>query len=138
MEREMKKVLGVLALFGLLWLTAQSVPSVENGTITDSYATVAQETGCGHRHSDEKAEDIFRRSYKDKRMTATGTVEVNDNGTLGLKLLRKTLTYDVQVYLRNKSDGYNLRKGDQVTVSFVMRSTGGCFLPFSGDDGRIL
>jgi hypothetical protein len=134
----MKKVVGVLMLFGLLWLTAQSVPSKETGTITDSYATIAQEVGCGHRYSDEKAENIFRQYYQDKRITVTGTIEVNDNGTLGLKLLRKTLTYHVQVYLKNKSDGYNLRKGDQVTVSFVMRSTGGCFLPFGGDGGRII
>jgi hypothetical protein len=134
----MKKVLVVAAAFACLWFVASSLPSVETGTITDSYATIAQEVGCGHRPSDEKAEDIFRQYYKDRRITVTGTIETNDNGTLGIKLLPRTLTHDVHVELAHKSDGYNLRKGDQVTVSFIMRGQGGCFLSFTGNGGKVL
>ncbi len=38
----------------------------------------------------------------------------------------------------DKKAGYYLMKGEWITVRFVMKTTGGCFLPFSGDYATIV
>ena len=40
---------------------------------------------------------------------------------------------DLAVDFSDDKAGYDLIKGNNITVRFVMRSAGGCFLPFSGD-----
>ncbi len=47
-------------------------------------------------------------------------------------------TQDLQVDFADKRAGYNLTKGDFITVKFVMKTTGGCFLPFSGEYASIV
>ena len=41
-------------------------------------------------------------------------------------------TQDLSVYFAKKGAGYHLREGQKIRVRFLMKSTGGCFLPFGG------
>jgi hypothetical protein len=104
----------------------------------DNAAGVITALGCGTKYSDERAADIFAQRYKNKIMTASGTLVTNDNGKLGLKLLRSTQTFDLRVTLNDKDQSYNLQNGQRVTVRFLMTGHGGCFLPFFGKDGVIV
>ena len=47
-------------------------------------------------------------------------------------------TQDLSVYFEKKGAGYNLREGQWITVRFLMKSTGGCFLPFGGERATIV
>jgi hypothetical protein len=105
---------------------------------SSSAVEMIQMLGCKSPYSEEKAADVFAQKFKGKLMTARGSVETNKDGTIGLKLLKNTFTYDVLVHLSDKSQSYNLEKGDVVTVKFVVKSHGGCFLSFSGEEGVIL
>jgi hypothetical protein len=114
------------------------VLSTNRNGATTSVADVVRDLGCNTKYSKEKAANVFDTKYKNKMMTAKGVLEVNDNGTLGLKLLNTTLTYDLQIYLSDKNQAYNVEKGQVVAVRFTMKRSGGCFLPFSGDHGVII
>ena len=45
---------------------------------------------------------------------------------------------DLRVVFENPGAGYNLREGQWITVRFLMKSTGGCFLPFGGEMATIV
>lgn len=47
-------------------------------------------------------------------------------------------TQDLSVRFEDPNAGYNLSKGTMLEVQFVMRSAGGCFLPFSGDSATVV
>jgi hypothetical protein len=47
-------------------------------------------------------------------------------------------TQDLMVKFADKKTGYDLKKDVTVTVKFVMRNAGGCFLPFSGDFAELV
>jgi hypothetical protein len=102
------------------------------------FAALVAETGCQSKYSDEKKADIFDAKYKDKEMTVTGEVATVGKGDLTIKILPTTLTFDLKVKLSDAKATYDLEKGQHVTVSFVMRSAGGCFLSYSGDQGVIV
>lgn len=40
---------------------------------------------------------------------------------------------DVKVYFEEKGAVYNLEQWQDVTVKFVMKKAGGCFVPFVGE-----
>ena len=105
---------------------------------SDSFKQMVAETGCDSRYSEDKKDDLFASLYEGKRMTVTGEVGYVSGGEVGIKVFPSTLTYDVLVELTDPNAAYDLEKEQRISVSFTMQSAGGCFLPFSGDEGVIV
>ncbi|MVB21229.1 hypothetical protein D6V38_03180 [Vibrio cholerae] len=93
--------------------------------------------GCQSQYSDEKKKQIFAEAHKGKVFTWTGTVSQSDDGTVDLDLNNGGLP-DLSVSLLDKKQGFDLMKGQPITVQFVMNIAGGCFLPFMGDNATII
>ena len=53
-------------------------------------------------------------------------------------MARHTLTFDLVVEFKNAKETYDLEKGQRLSVAFIMRMAGGCFLPYRGDNGQIV
>lgn len=102
-----------------------------------SYEELDTEVGCGSKYSDDKKDDIFKSQYKNHWMTWRGEVVLAEADEASLNIDGKG-TQDLQVDFADKTAGYNLTKGNFITVRFVMKTAGGCFLPFSGEDATIV
>lgn len=102
-----------------------------------STTNMIAEVGCNTRYSDEKAADIFASKYKGQRAVAKGEIVTLDKGKVYLKLLSETLSYDIYVELDDPKATYDLEKGQRISVEFTVDSHGGCFLPFSGNEGAV-
>jgi hypothetical protein len=112
--------------------TLASLPSNSN-----DFATVVRNTGCESPYSDERKDELFNSIYRDHRMEVSGQIVTLENGRASLKVLPKSLLQDIDITFADKNVGYNLTKNSWITVSFRMRSAGGCFLPYSGDLGEV-
>lgn len=142
---------GWLALIILSMIMAPSTENISNTstpqTVTKTqpatpiskatYAEVNNEVGCDSKYSDDKKEDIFSSKYKDHLMTWSGTVELVESDNVSLNL-DNFGTQDVKIDFKDKKAGYDLIKGNKITVQFIMKYAGGCFLPFTGTDGVII
>ena len=102
-----------------------------------SYRELNSEVGCDSRYSDDKKNDIFESRYKDHWMTWSGEVLLAESDETSINIDGKG-TQDLQVYFEDPQAGYNLMKGQNITVKFVMKQVGGCFLPFSGEHATIV
>ena len=109
----------------------KSYPSNE-----ESYKFVNNRVGCDSNLSDNKKQDIFTQEYKNHRMTWNGKIVLVSSDDVSINIDGKG-TQDLQVAFKDKGAGYNLLKGQTITVSFIMRRVGGCVLPFSGDLGVV-
>ncbi len=101
-----------------------------------SYEDLNTEVGCGSSSSDYTKEGIFKSRYKNHRMTWSGEVLLANADNLSLNIAGKG-SRDLQVNLANKLAGYTVKKGDFITVGFVMKKMGDCSLPFSGEKATI-
>ena len=106
-------------------------------TSNASYEKLDSEVGCGSKYSKDKKSDIFNLRYKNRWMTWRGEIVLVEADSVSLNIDGKG-TQDLAVDFANKTAGYNLTKGTFVTVRFLMKSTGGCFLPFSGVKATIV
>lgn len=102
-----------------------------------SYAEVDADVGCKSTYSSDKKADIFKSRYRDHWMTWSGTVELSSARDASLNIDGKGLQ-DLVVDFADKNAGYNLQKGSRITVRFLMKHEGGCFLPFSGKEAIIV
>ena len=102
-----------------------------------SYNELNTEVGCDSKYSKEKKKDIFESRYKNRWMTWTGEVLLPNAESVSLNL-DGVGTQDLHVKFAGKNAGYNLIEGEFITVRFVMKYAGGCFLPFSGDSAVII
>lgn len=97
-----------------------------------SYKELDLEVGCGSKYSDDKKEDIFNARYKNHWITWRGEVVLADAESASLNIDGKG-TQDLSVDFADEKAGYNLTKGSYISVRFLMKRMGGCFLPFSGE-----
>jgi len=106
-------------------------------TSTATYEEVDAEVGCKSKYSDDKKDDIFKARFKDHWMTWRGAINLAeaDNASLNIDGIG---TQDLQVSFESPRAGYDLTKGNKITVKFLMKSAGGCFLPFTGKEGVIV
>jgi predicted YcjX-like family ATPase len=102
-----------------------------------SYQELNSEMGCDSKYSDAKKDDIFKSRYKNHWMTWSGEVVLADADDASLNIDGKG-TQDLHVNFADKRAGYNLTKGNVITVRFVMKHAGGCILPFSGNYATIV
>ncbi len=112
----------------------------EQGIYSESSASYREadgQVGCKSQYSDEKKDDLFNELYRNKWMTWKGKIVLLESGRASLDI-DGIGTQDISLKFENESAGYDLTKGRTITVRFVMRSAGGCFLPFSGDKASIV
>ncbi len=141
---------GIIVILLLLWLlfSMGDTPSVDE--VNDfnkvqlvpivsgaDFSKVEADTGCSSKYSEEKKRSLFREMYVNKQFTWTGKVVRSDQGNLWLNM-GDALIADLIIALSDKFQGYGLENGDIITVQFILDSSGGCFLPFKGEDGIIL
>ena len=106
-------------------------------TSTASYAQVDSEVGCKSKYSDEKKEDVFNAKYRDHWMTWRGEAVIVESDKVALNVDGVGIQ-DVTIDFKQQGAGYDLTKGSMVKVRFLMKSAGGCFLSFDGDDGELV
>ena len=102
-----------------------------------TYAQVNGDIGCKSTYSDEKKDDIFKAKYKDRWLTWGGEVVLLESGEASLNV-DHVGTQDLRVEFADKTAGYNLVKGSVLKVRFLMKSAGGCFLPFGGREATVV
>ena len=102
-----------------------------------SYEYTEQDIGCKSRDSEQKKDDKFESNYRNHWMTWSGVVMLPESDNVNLNVDRFG-TQDLQVYFADSNAGYNLREGDVITVRFVMKNLGGCFLPYRGSYAKII
>ena len=130
-----KKILAAVLLSVVIEGHSSEDPSAyPNSRAT--YEELNAEVGCGSKYSDDKKNDIFESSYKNHWMTWTGEVLLAKSNRAGLNLDGKGIQ-DVSVKFADEKAGYDLVKGNNITVRFVMKRAGGCFLSFFGDYATI-
>jgi hypothetical protein len=128
----------LLLLVGGYFYYSRSTPApVPSSTSSASYAEVDAEVGCKSTYSSDKQDDIFKTRYRDHWMTWSGTVVLSSASDLSLNADGQGFQ-DLQVELADKNAGYDIHKGTNVTVRFLMKSAGGCILPFSGTEAIIV
>jgi hypothetical protein len=125
------KPLAISALSIVALMPAKAAPN------NIAFMQMLADTGCKSRYSDDKKADLFASNYKNKQMTVTGEIATLSSNDLSLKVLPATLTFDVIIKLADSKAGYDLEKGQRVTMTFVVNSAGGCLLSYSGDRGVI-
>ncbi|KWT03293.1 hypothetical protein AL046_28415 [Pseudomonas syringae pv. avii] len=87
--------------------------------------------------NNQKKDDIFKAKYKDHWMTWSGQIVLLESDEVSLNIDRVG-TQDLKVEFADKAAGYNLAKGGELKVRFLMKSAGGCFLPFSGREATVV
>lgn len=134
---------GILILF-MFYDNAPEPPKHENAIASSaedtspypvsnaSYSELDSEIGCDSKYSDDKKEDIFNSQYKNHWMTWSGEVVLAEADNVSLDIDGKG-TQDLRVDFADKNAGYNLTKKNMIKVKFIMKTAGGCFLPFSGE-----
>jgi hypothetical protein len=106
-------------------------------TITPTYAELDSEVGCKSRYSEEKKARIFATTYQGRVMTWAGQIMSVDAGTVRLNIDGFGLS-DLSVRFADPRATYDLEKDAYAEVRFVMKSVGGCVLPFSGDSAVLM
>lgn len=102
-----------------------------------TYAQVNSEVGCDSKYSDDKKEDIFKSQYQNHWFTWRGVILLAEADDVSLNI-DGVGTQDLQVDFANPNAGYDLVKDSTITVKFLMKSAGGCFLPFTGDKAELV
>ncbi|NCT79880.1 zinc ribbon domain-containing protein [Pseudomonas stutzeri] len=134
---------GFVGLTVLGWLandrTSSSAPasasSQSEPSYIDSHASydeVDRLVGCASTFSDDKKDDIFNDRFRNRWMTWSGRIELVEADSASLNIDGQGLQ-DLSVDFQDKRAGYDLQKGQVITVRFLMKSAGGCFLPYSGE-----
>jgi hypothetical protein len=131
-HKAMVMAVTLIALCGCSFENPSSYPSS-----SASYQELNSEVGCDSKYSDDKKDDIFNSRYKNHWMTWSGEVVLAEADDASLNIDGKG-TQDLQVDFADKKAGYDLKKGNVITVRFVMKHAGGCFLPFTGDFATIV
>lgn len=114
-----------------------STPATEYPESTATYNQVNIDVGCKSTYSDQKKDDIFNEKYKNHWMTWKGEIALLESDEVSLNV-DGIGTQDLQVDFADKQAGYDLSKGSQLKVRFLMKTAGGCFLPFSGKNATVI
>lgn len=117
--------------------SATSRPVDQHPESTATYAQVNADVGCKSSYSDQKKDDTFKAKYKDHWMTWSGQIALLESDEVSLNV-DHVGTQDLKVEFADKTAGYNLAKGSELKVRFLMKSAGGCFLPFGGGEASIV
>lgn len=101
------------------------------------YNELNQNVGCDSKYVDEKKLDIFNSNYLNHWMTWKGQVLTASSGDASLNLDGKGIQ-DLHVVFAESKGGYDLLQDQVVIVKFLMKSSGGCILPFEGIEATVI
>jgi hypothetical protein len=130
------KSIYLLAFSSFFFITSCGSDEI-TGSSDKSYREMDKEVGCSSKHGDDKKENTFNENYQNKWMTFEGEVVIIDGARLSLNCDFIGLG-DVDIEFEDEKEIYDLTIGSYVKVKFAMRELGGCFLPYSGDQGQII
>lgn len=102
-----------------------------------TYADVSHAVGCESRYIEEKKSDIFDNQYKNHWMVWEGKVIHAEPQSVSLDMNGKGI-HELQARFSNPNAGYDILVDSIIKVRFILRSQGGCFLPFTGDSASIV
>jgi hypothetical protein len=105
------KRLVLAATAAFIWAMPATAQSVNT-----AFIQMLNETGCDSRYNDDKKAFVFDRDYRNREMTVVGEFVNASSGSIFVKVLPSTLTFDVSIRLRNAEDAFDLEKGQRVTV----------------------
>jgi hypothetical protein len=128
----LKKLMTTVAAIAVAATTAQAQRP------NSAFLAMLSDTGCDSRYSDDKKAFLYQQNYQGREMTVVGEVSSAEKGSVYMKVLPSTLTFDVIVKLRDPKDAFDLEKGQRVGVKFQVSGHGGCFLSYRGDNGVLL
>jgi len=106
-------------------------------TSTASFDEVNAQTGCDSKYIEQKKEDLFTSKYKDHWMIWTGKVFHAEPESVSLDMNGKGI-HELQAVFADPRAGYDILIGSEVKVKFILRSQGGCLLPFNGEMAEIV
>lgn len=130
---QLKRNLSVLAYGALLQgCTEQNYPSHHA-----SFKLADRTVGCASTASQAKKENQFEALYKNHWMTWRGKVQVADADSLSIDTDGHG-SQDLFVRMEKANSAYDVRKGEIVTVRFLMSDVGGCIMPFSGKKATLI
>lgn len=135
----MKKLICVLGvyIFVFNFLTGCNDSSSTYPECSLSYDEIENEVGGHSNFSDDKKEDLFNTKYKNHWFTWEGVVVLAKANEASINI-DDFGTQDLRVDFADSKAGYNLTIGDRIKVRFLMKSLGGSFLPFSGEEAEII
>jgi hypothetical protein len=105
-----------------------------------SFIDMIKDTGCVSNYSDEKKANFFASAYRGRTISIIAEIRVIKDGKLYLKGPSghsASLTFDAEIALADKNAAYNLEKHQIAIVEFTVTTHGGCFLPYSGENGVV-
>lgn len=102
-----------------------------------SFDEVNNQTGCDSKFIEQKKEDIFTSKFKDHWMTWSGKVFHAEPESVSLDMNGKGI-HELQAVFADPRAGYDILIGSEVKVKFILRSQGGCLLPFNGEMAEIV
>ena len=102
-----------------------------------SYAEFERVVGCDSKNSNDRKKDIFEKNFKNHWMTWSGTAILPEEGATSLNVDRQGIQ-DLMVDFADGKTGYYLKEDQVITVKFVMKGLGGCFLPHTGKHAILL
>ena len=100
-----------------------------------TYDELNNEVGCLSKYSEEKKENTFRSRYYKYWVTWTGEIAALPSDRVSLDI--DGGLQDVTVTFSDPKAGYDLVKGEEASVTFLLTSLGGCFLPFGGEQAYL-
>ena len=103
---------------------------------SSSYSDTNKEVGCESKYSKDKKKQIFETKYKNHWMKWKGDVALSDKGSASLNM-DEVFVQDLSVDFKDNNVGFDLEEGQTIMVRFLMKSIGGCFLPFGGKQAEI-
>ncbi len=100
-----------------------------------TYHWLSKEVGCRSNYSQDKKDDIFYDNYRHRWMTWSATVYKVDRYAMLLKIDGPLA---LQVRFDKINAGYDLTKGQEITVRFLMVRRGDCNTIFKGKSATII
>lgn len=140
------QLMAILALAITVLLSSCSMQDDSTNTQIDnrsfptsnaSYDEVNMQTGCDSKFIDVKKADIFNSKYKDHWMTWKGKVFHAEPESVSLDMNGAGIN-ELRAVFSDSRAGYDLLIGSEISVRFVLRSQGGCILPFTGDKAELV
>lgn len=125
-----KIALTIIILLSIIACSPDSPPTAYP-TSSSSYDELNQNVGCDSKYVEDKKSDIFKSNYLNHWMTWKGQILTASSEDAALNLDGKGIQ-DLHITFADSKGGYDLLQDQIVSVKFLMKTAGGCILPFEG------
>jgi len=132
-----KSTAAVFTIFFILWGCSSEESAVSYPVSSAIYNELNQQVGCDSKFIEDKKSDLFHSNYYNHWMTWKGQVIAASSEEAALNLDGKGI-HDLHVIFADKKGGYDLIQDEVITVRFLMKSIGGCILPFEGNQAVVI